>query len=104
MLRIVIRAIYPLMMAANAVDRLAGRDPLRLRPSRAESYWRPRRTAPDAAYFSESADTAPLHPSCARPLVRIFVLVSRLRMRSRTAPGIVHDRNDDIPDEIYTLW
>lgn len=110
---------YALLIPARMLAGLRGRDPLQLKddPSRA-TYWvtRPIRTDA-AAYFSESspaeddivagrADPSTRH---LRPAGRI-ALAPLMWLAKRQGPGrgkvavSASDRDQGVPDEIYTLW
>jgi hypothetical protein len=102
--------LYPLLVGAWLVNRLRGRDRLRLRePARGESCWIERRGRPDiASYFSESSRAEGGDaPSAARPLTRLLCRAARLytpRRQSAGAYKAAAEREQGIPDEVYTLW
>jgi hypothetical protein len=84
---------------------------LRLRDDPSEkSCWVGRRGRPNiASYFVEtSCAEGGSELSAARPLIRIMRFVARLYMPSRPAAETVYkasaDREQGIPDEVYTLW
>ena len=101
---------YPLLVVARLVDVLLRRDPLRLREPGGESLWIPRAAQPDStSYFSESSVAEGKGAGgfgwiAAAPLR----WQSRLFGGRRQSPGANYapaaDREQGIPDEVYTLW
>ena len=100
-MRLLLIALYPLLLAARAAMWLRGRDPLRLKEP-AGSCWIARPEAPPArSYFSERA-TGERQSTTAAIAGRIA---------GAFAPGSDPAGKDasnalpaDIPDEVYTLW
>jgi hypothetical protein len=103
--------IYPLLLLAWLMNRVLGRDRLRLHdfPS-GESCWIERRSQPNtASYFSEeSCAEGGGEPSVARPLIRLLRGIARLYKLPRGVSGAIYkesaEREQGIPDEVYTLW
>jgi hypothetical protein len=109
--KILLICVYPLVLLAWLVN-LAGRwDRLRLRdvPSE-ESYWIERRAQPTTqSYFSEeSLAEGSGARSAARPLTRLLRGIARLYAPRRQLGGGTYkasaEREQGIPDEVYTLW
>ncbi len=102
--------LYPVLIVACVLNRLLGRDPLRLRKPEGNSYWKPRVTESDlAAYFSESSPAEGNdHGGFGWIALRPFCVMGQLfRPRDRAIERKTHatlDREQDIPDEVYTLW
>ena len=119
--RILLAVLYLPITFAGIVGRLFGSDPLQLRPSRTRSsYWLVRAKAPQTAhYFSElsavegarthhEGDERLLSPGITRILMPVFRAFARLYAPARSQPGekfsAAADREQGIPDEVYTLW
>jgi len=103
--------IYPLLLLAWLVNLALGWDRLRLYgPPSKESYWSERRCQPNtSSYFSESSCTeGDGGPSAARPLIRLLRSIARLYKQPRQPAGAIYkasaEREQGIPDEVYTLW
>jgi hypothetical protein len=103
--------IYPLVLLAWLVNLLLGRNRLRLnRIPNKQSCWIERRGQPNTVtYFSEaSCAEGDEKPSAARPLTRLLRGIARLYMPPRQAAGAIYkpsaEREQGIPDEVYTLW
>jgi len=103
--------IYPLLLLAWLVNRVLGRDRLHLHdiPS-GESCWIERRSQPNtASYFSEeSCAEGGGELSAATPLTQLLRGIARLYRPPRRASGAIYkasaEREQGIPDEVYTLW
>ena len=103
--------VYPLLLLAWLVNLVLRWDRLRLHdvPS-AESCWIERRAQPTTqSYFSEeSCAEGGGEPSAARLLSRFLHCIARLYAPRRQAGGAVYkasaERQQGIPDEVYTLW
>ena len=110
--RIIVILFYPIAIAVRLWNALTGADPLRLkRPEDAETFWIPRDVQPSRiSYFSEVSEAegrgkrslgwlvlAPL-----RLLARPFS--PRLPSENDGAFKPAADREQGIPDEVYTLW
>jgi hypothetical protein len=103
--------IYPLLLVAWLVNLVLGRDRLRLHDlSSKESCWIERRGRPGtASYFVEaSCAEGGSEPSAARPFTRLLLRIARLHTPPRQIAGTIYkaaaDREQGIPDEVYTLW
>ena len=103
--RLLLVLLYPLLLVAGLVDRLRGRDPLRLKEPPDLSCWVECPPPPPArTYFS--AASAPGGASGAW-LAGVFARAARLFARSRgdgrgtPRPSVMPA---DVPDEVYTLW
>jgi hypothetical protein len=103
--------MYPLVLLARAVNGVFKWDRLHLREGRREqSCWIVRQEAPDILrYFSEqsSSEGAPAS-SAASPILTLLWGLSRLYRPRRTSGGGRYEssaeREQGIPDEVYTLW
>lgn len=111
LLRILLLLCYPLCLAARCLNGILGRDPLRLRDPGGESYWIERQAEPDSqSYFSEASVAEGKGHGGMGALARIPLrFVARLYAppsadgASKFA-GPAADREEGIPDEVYTLW
>lgn len=101
--RLVLIALYPLLLVARVASAFNGHDPLRLKEPKG-SCWIERPPMPDArAYFADS-DSSELSSSAAaaiRSVARAFAPAEGDGRPSRTAHTALPS---DIPDEVYTLW
>src|SRR6266581_814253 len=104
--------MYPLLLLAYLVNRLLGRDSLRLDdvPSRASCWIERRRTQPTIqSYFSEESCTeGGGEPGAPRLLARFLRAIARLYRPPRRGDEPIYkasaEREQGIPDEVYTLW
>lgn len=101
--RLVLIALYPLLLIARIRSVFSGHDPLRLKQPKG-SCWIERPAMPEArAYFAEADSREPSSSAGAviKCVARAFAPADSDGRPSRTAhtalPG-------DIPDEVYTLW
>ena len=110
MTTIVLALLYPLLMTARLLNLVFGRDPLRRREPAAQSLWIPRATrASDASYFSEASPAeGHSHGGFGRLPESVLVRLARWYAPSRLQPrekfSAAADREQGIPDEMYTLW
>jgi hypothetical protein len=103
--------MYPLVLIARAVNGIFKWDRLHLREGKREqSCWIARQETPDILrYFSEqsSSEGAPAS-SAASPILTVLWALSRLYRPRRTMRGGTYkssaEREQGIPDEVYTLW
>lgn len=101
---------YPVLLAARVLNRVLGRDPLRLREGPDGTLWIARDRQPDpASYFSEaSAVEGRGHRGMGRVALRLLIWLSRAYAPRRGQPAgkfsTAADREQGIPDELYTLW
>src|SRR5262249_41591622 len=109
--KILLVVLYPLLLLAWLVNLLLGWDRLRLHNiPREESCWMKRRGQPNnATYFLEaSCSEGNQKPSAARPLARLLRGIARFYIPPRQVAGAVYkpsaEREQGIPDEVYTLW
>jgi hypothetical protein len=103
--------IYPLVLVAWLVNFVLGPNRLRLnRIPKEQSCWMERRGRPNTAtYFAEaSCSEGEEKPSAARPLARLLCGIARLYTPPRQVVGATYkpsaEREQGIPDEVYTLW
>jgi len=114
-------ALYFLMLPLSLFNRMLGRDPLQLRrPPKGASNWLVRGKRPTAAsYFSEESElegrparneegTIVAKPGTGKLMAPLFLAVARLHAPPRAVPGAkfsaAAEREQGIPDEVYTLW
>ena len=108
MTSLLLTLLYPFLLIARLLNAMSGRDPLRLREPAAESLWVERKQpASDASYFTEGAPTEGGGDGAGLP-TRLLLWVARWYAPPRTQPGEKFsagaDREQGIPDEMYTLW
>ena len=120
-MKILLILLYPLMQMVGVTRRILGRDVLQLRPpSPSTSFWLPRLASPNVeSYFSEASvvegkSTKSQHAKRAVNggtrsfLVPVFMAVARWNAPPRATPGkkfyAAAEREQGIPDEVYTLW
>jgi hypothetical protein len=109
--KILLVVIYPLLLLAWLVNRILRRDRLRLNDvPRGESCWIERRLQPNiASYFSEESCSEGVGKLTeARPLTRLLHSIARFYMPPRETSEAIYkasaEREQGIPDEVYTLW
>jgi hypothetical protein len=96
------------ILPARAVGLVLGRDALRLRrPRGAASYWVEKAPAGGLeSYFSQGPGPSPRGTT--RLVLPLFHALARLAAPKRTGPAetatSAAQREQGIPDEIYTLW
>jgi hypothetical protein len=113
--------LYVVMLPASLVRRILGRDTLQLRaPPAGASCWLLRGAPPTTeSYFSEKSEVEgrparsengqlATDPGIARVFAPLFVAAASLHAPPRAVPGekfsAAADREQGIPDEVYTLW
>jgi hypothetical protein len=113
--------LYFLMLPLSLFNRMLGGDPLQLRRPRAgASCWLVRGKRPtSASYFSEESElegrathneegTISVAPGTGKLMTPLFLAVARMHAPRRAAPGekfsAAAEREQGIPDEVYTLW
>jgi len=109
--KILLVLMYPLVLLARAVNSVFKWDRLHLREGKREqSCWIARQETPDILrYFSEqsSSEGAPAS-SAAGLILTVLWSLSRLYRPRRTSGGGRYEssaeREQGIPDEVYTLW
>jgi hypothetical protein len=108
--RSILVAVYPLLLLGHLLNRLLGCDPLRLREPRGATYWIERKNSNDQAdYFSEAATQGGrghagfgwLAATVLRGAARLFAPPPA---DSGSVTMAAAERDQDIPDEVYTLW
>ena len=110
MTKLLLAFTYPMLLAAKMINVLLGRDPLRSRRSANGSYWVERDNASgDAGYFLEVSPSEQRDRNSAAWLPEtILVWLSRWFAPPRATPderfSAAADREQGIPDEMYTLW
>ena len=101
--KLVLIALYPLLLIGRIVSAFSGHDPLRLKEPKG-SCWIERPPTPHArSYFAES-DSSELSSSAGaaiKSVARAFAPPAGDAGPSRTAHTALPN---DIPDEVYTLW
>jgi hypothetical protein len=119
--KLVLVLLYAVLIGVGLWRRLLGRDTLRLRrPTQCSTFWLVREVEPKRQpYFSESSvsEGRPTYyagseqrtdKGTAPRLTGLLLLLSRahrpVRATKRGAARLARDRQNDIPDEIYTLW
>jgi hypothetical protein len=102
---------YPLLLLAWFGNLVLRRDRLRLHDVQSgKSCWLQRRAQPNiTSYFSEeSCAEGAGEPSVSRLLTRLLHGIARLYTPPRQVNGTIYkasaDREQGIPDEVYTLW
>lgn len=110
LMNILLVLLYPVMLFARVLNALLGRDPLRLRRPEGESFWIARGLEPDrVSFFSEMSVTeGHNNGGMGRIAASLLTRLSRINAPPRTTPGEKYsasvDREQGIPDEVYTLW
>src|SRR5437868_6027473 len=110
MTTLILTLLYPLLLAARLLNTLLRRDPLRRARPATGSLWVERNTrASDASYFSEVSPSETRGRSSAGWLAEsVLVFLSRWyappRLRPNEKFSAAADREQGIPDEMYTLW
>jgi hypothetical protein len=108
MTTVILALLYPLLLIARVINRLTGRDPLRWREPSAASLWIERRVPEsDAHYFGETSPVEGARGAGRWPAA-VFARVARWYAPARLQPqekfSAATDREQGIPDEMYTLW
>ena len=107
MTKILLTLAYPLLLVARVINGASGRDPLRSRRPSEESLWIERAaSSADSSYFSE---TSPAEARQGTSLPAAFLTwVARFYAPPRAQPkekfSAAADREQGIPDEMYTPW
>ena len=107
MTKLLLTLAYPLLWLSRAINAMSGRDPLRLRRPGDASLWIKRnQDSHDSSYFSE---TSPAEAADGSSLAASFLVwMARFYAPPRSQPkekfSAAADREQGIPDEMYTLW
>ncbi len=110
MTKLLLAITYPLLLVARLANVLSGRDPLRRARPSSGSYWIERDTpSGDAVYFLEvSASDKRERASAGWLPEAVLLALSRWFAPPRATPNekfsAAADREQGIPDEMYTLW
>ena len=111
LLKTLLVLLYPLLILARILNALLGRDPLVLREPKGATCWIERGPeAGSASYFSEaSGQEGRNHGGFGRMATVMLGWAARLFSppSSKSDSGDFRagaDRDQDIPDEVYTLW
>jgi hypothetical protein len=104
---ILLALVYPLLLLARLINVVTGRDPLRSHRPTDASLWIARDiVSTDASYFSE-ASPAEVRRRVSLP-ASLLAWIARLYAPPRSQPegkfSAGADREQGIPDEMYTLW
>ena len=108
--RVLLCALYPFLVIGRILNTLRGSDPLHLREPRGATCWIEHGSeAGRSSYFSEaSASEGKGHGGSSRLAGTVLVWVARLFAPARKSTGEGYragaERDQEIPDEIYTLW
>ena len=108
--KLILVLLYPLLILGRILNALLGRDPLRLREPKAATCWIERGPQPSrTSYFSEASEPeGRQHGGFGRLATVVLGWVARqLAPRLKSTGKDFHaaaDRNQDIHDEVYTLW
>lgn len=108
--KIILVFIYPLLVLGRWLNRVLKRDPLHLEPPPGDSFWIERGAAPSrASYFSEASELeGHQHGGFGRVATAVIGGLGRLMAPSVKSDGqdfrASAEREQDIPDEVYTLW
>jgi hypothetical protein len=107
MTKLLLTLAYPLLLITRMINSASGRDPLRLRRPADVSLWIPRdQGSSDASYFSETSPAEAARGGS--PSASVLAWVARFYAPVRSQPkekfSAAADREQGIPDEMYTLW
>jgi hypothetical protein len=108
--KLILILLYPLLIIGRLLNHWLGRDPLRLNPPDIASFWIERGKEPSrASYFAEASE----REGCAHGGFGSVAGAAFLQVAAVVAPTAAGkdeefraaaDRDQDIPDEVYTLW
>jgi len=110
LIKLVLTLLYPLLMLGRSLNAFLGRDPLRVREPKSATCWIERGPEPNrTSYFSEaSAVEGRGHGGFGRLATVALRWLARLLAPPRKRAGekfrAAAERDQDIPDEVYTLW
>ncbi len=109
-IKILLILVYPVLIFARVLGAVLGSDPLRLRQPTGESFWVARDVEPDrASFFSESSVTEGRgNGGMGHIAAGLLKRLARINSPRQAAQGEKFsrtiDREQGIPDEVYTLW
>jgi hypothetical protein len=109
MMAVLLFLTYPLVILSRLLNAVLGRDPLRFAEPKERSLWIVRESSSsDAAYFNETSPAeGAAHGGFGRVPESILLRVARWYAPSRSQPRekfTAANREQGIPDEMYTLW
>ncbi len=110
LIRVLLVLLYPLLLVGRFFNLLLRRDPLRQDEPEGATCWIERGAELEGvSYFSQaSAQEGRNHGGFGRFAAKILVAAARLFAPSRAITGndfrAAAERDQDIPDEVYTLW
>jgi hypothetical protein len=110
LIKLLLILLYPLLLLGRGLNALFGRDPLRLRQPTGSTFWIARAGEPEVdSYFSEASSVEGCgHGGMGGAARGCLRGLARMLAPPRPAPGekfsAAADREQGIPDEVYTLW
>lgn len=107
MTSVLLTLIYPLLLLTRVVNAMRGHDPLTRQRPAPGSLWVPRRhDADDLTYFSETSphERDEGFGAARRALIWLSRWCAPPRQQPREKFSAAADREEGIPDEMYTLW
>jgi hypothetical protein len=109
--KLILLALFPLAVLLRVISGILGRDPLRLKQPAGESFWITRAASDDSGhYFSEASAAEGQGAGGLSGVIAPALRASASLFKPKTshdAPGrhiAAADREQGIPDEVYTLW
>ncbi len=109
--KLILLILYPAALVLRIISGILGRDPLRLKQPAGDSYWITRAEPEGSAHYFSEASEAEGHSAggmsgVIAPVLRaaasLFKPKTKHQSRGTHIPGA--DREQGIPDEVYTLW
>jgi hypothetical protein len=110
LMKLILILLFPLLFVGRILNSLLRRDPLRVRKPKGTTYWIERGLEPSrTSYFSEaSALEGSNHGGFGWLTTVALGWVARLVAPPRKSTGedfrVAAERDQTIPDEVYTLW
>ena len=111
LLKILLALFYPFVLLARVMNALQGKDRMRLRePEGVTTFWLERSPKEGTeGYFSEASATegSPQNgtaPRISKVLLILAHVYAPTRQNKEKEFVASADRNQGIPDEVYTLW
>jgi len=108
--KLVLGLTYPFLLIGGMLNRLRGRDPLRLSKPAGQGYWveRPLTVAASEFLSEESSLEGHAHGGCGGLAARLIRWAAAAFAPSRRsgaqATRVMPGRDPELPDEVYTLW